>query len=80
MSAASPAERGAASGFFNMLRFVGAVIGTTVLSVILANRTQAAASLGHLAALQQGFHDVYLVAAALAVPGIIAAFLLRPAA
>jgi len=80
MSAASTTERGAASGFFNMLRFVGAVIGTTVLSVILANRTDAASRLGHLAALQQGFHDVYLIAAGLAVPGVIAALLLRPAA
>lgn len=80
MSAASATERGAASGFFNMLRFVGAVIGTTVLSVILANRTDAAAHLGHQAALQQAFHDVYLVAAGLGVPGVVAALLLRPAA
>lgn len=79
MSAASPGERGAASGFFNMLRFVGAVIGTTVLSVILANRTEVASHLGQAGALQQAFHDVFLVAAALAVPGVIAALLLRPA-
>jgi EmrB/QacA subfamily drug resistance transporter len=81
MSAASATERGAASGFFNLLRFVGAVIGTTILSVILENRTAAAAHSGlrHLPALQQGFHDAWLVAAALGLVGLLVAFCLRPA-
>jgi MFS family permease len=81
MSAAKPNERGAASGFFNLIRFVGAVIGTSILSTVLSTRTSAAASHGarHLPALQQGFHDVYLVAAVVAVFGVVSALFIRPA-
>ncbi|HLJ67081.1 MAG TPA: DHA2 family efflux MFS transporter permease subunit [Chloroflexota bacterium] len=81
MSAAASDERGAASGFFNLVRFVGAVIGTTLLSTILSTRTSAAASTGmaHLPAMAQGFHDVYLAAAALALVGVVAALFIPPA-
>lgn len=81
MSAAQPNERGAASGFFNLIRFVGAVIGTSILSTVLSTRTSAAAATGvhHQAALQTGFHDVYLVAAGIAVVGVISTLFIRPA-
>jgi EmrB/QacA subfamily drug resistance transporter len=81
MSAARAERRGAASGFFNLVRFVGAVIGSTIFSVILSNQTTAALPRlhGSLLALQQGFHDVYLLAAALAVAGAVVALWLQPA-
>lgn len=82
MTAASADQRGSASGFFNLLRFVGAVLGTTILSVTLTNRTQAAqlaGVTGHMLALQHGFHDVYLVAGAFALAGAVVALWLRPA-
>ena len=87
MNAARPEERGAASGFFNTLRFVGAVLGSTILSVILSARTDAAlpsihvgARMAHVLALVQGFHDVDLVAAGLGVLSVVVALWLRPAA
>jgi EmrB/QacA subfamily drug resistance transporter len=81
MSAATPEERGAASGFFNMVRFVGAVIGTTVLSTVVSTRMSAAAQGGasHLQALQEGFHDAYLVAAVVALVGLVVALFMRKA-
>ncbi|GAC1327308.1 MAG: MFS transporter [Chloroflexota bacterium] len=87
MSAARPEERGAASGFFNMLRFVGAVVGSTVQSVILANRTAAAlphvhaatAAGRHALAMARGFHDVYVVAVAIALVGAVSALGLQQA-
>lgn len=87
MSAARPEERGAASGFFNMIRFVGAVVGSTVQSVVLANRTEAALphvhaaspGLRHALAMAHGFHDVYLVAVGIAVVGAVAALGLQRA-
>jgi MFS family permease len=86
MNAALRHERGRASGFFNLLRFLGAVVGSTVLSVVLTARSEAAlptihASNRHLADLlaqMQGFHDAYLVAAAIGFAGLLTSFLLRP--
>jgi len=87
LNAAQPDQRGAASGFFSTTRFVGAVIGSTVLGVVLSSRTDAAlphihaaaSPLRHALALLAGFHDVYLVGAAIAGTAIVAALFLRPA-
>ena len=86
MNAATPAERGAASGFFNTLRFVGAVLGTTLLGVILSSRTTAAlgsvhapsAGLREVLAQMQGFHDVFLVGAAIAAASMLVGLTLQP--
>jgi hypothetical protein len=86
MNAASPQQRGAASGFFNTVRFVGAVLGTTILGVVLSDRTQTALSRVHAAsfsqrhalAMLQGFHDVYLVAGAIGLLSALTALWLRP--
>lgn len=79
MNAARPDERSAASSFFNTLRFIGAVVGSTLLSVILTNRTEAALPSLHSLALAriQGFHDVYLVGAALALIATLVALALH---
>lgn len=85
MNAALSSERGRASGFFNLLRFVGAVVGSTILSVILTGRSAAAlpgigassVHLAHLLALMQGFHDAYLTAAVIAFAGFVASLWLR---
>lgn len=79
MNAAQPAERSAASSFFNTLRFIGAVVGSTLLSVILTNRTQAALPSVHSPVLAeiQGFHEVYLVGAALAFVATLVALALH---
>jgi MFS family permease len=79
MNAAQPSERSAASSFFNTLRFIGAVVGSTLLSVILTNRTQAALPSLHSPVLAQiqGFHDVYLVGAALALVATLVALALH---
>lgn len=85
MNAAHQEERGRASGFFNLLRFLGAVVGSTILSVVLTDRSTSAlpsihASSRHLAqllALMQGFHDAYLVAAGIAAAGLLTSLLLR---
>jgi EmrB/QacA subfamily drug resistance transporter len=79
MNAAQPSERSAASSFFNTLRFIGAVLGSTLLSVILADRTAAALPTLHspVLAQMQGFHDVYLVGAALALVATFVALALH---
>jgi EmrB/QacA subfamily drug resistance transporter len=79
MNAARPEERSAASSFFNTLRFIGAVVGSTLLSVILANRTEAALPSLHspVLAQMQGFHEVYLVGAALALAATFVALALH---
>jgi EmrB/QacA subfamily drug resistance transporter len=79
MNAARPEERSAASSFFNTLRFIGAVLGSTLLSVILANRTAAALPSLHspILAQMQGFHEVYLVGAALALAATFVALALH---
>jgi MFS family permease len=79
MNAAQRAERSAASSFFNTLRFIGAVVGSTLLSVILTNRTEAALPALHspILAQMQGFHDVYLVGAGLALVGTFVALALH---
>ncbi len=79
MNAAQPSERSAASSFFNTLRFIGAVVGSTLLSVILTNRTQAALPSLHSPVLAQieGFHDVYLVGAVLALVATLVALALH---
>lgn len=85
MNAAQRHERGRASGFFNLLRFLGAVVGSTILSVVLTGRSASALPtihassprLAHLLALMQGFHDAYLVGAAIAGVGLLIALLLR---
>jgi MFS family permease len=84
MNAAERNERGRASGFFNLLRFLGAVVGSTVLSVVLTSRSAGAVAtihvhdrhLAQLLAMMQGFHDAYLVAAAIAAAGLAASALL----
>jgi MFS family permease len=86
MNAARREERGRASGFFNLLRFLGAVVGSTVLSVILTSRSAAALPtihassphLAHLLALVDGFHDAYIAGALIALAGLISSLLLRP--
>ncbi|MBV9280590.1 MAG: MFS transporter [Chloroflexi bacterium] len=86
MNAAQRQERGRASGFFNLLRFLGAVVGSTVLSVVLTGRSAAALPtihvsdphLAQLLAVVHGFHDAYLVGAAIGFAGFLTALLLRP--
>jgi MFS family permease len=85
MNAAERHERGRASGFFNLVRFLGAVVGSTILSVVLTERSAAALPHIHVAnrqqaqilALMQGFHNAYLAGAIIAFAGMLTALLLR---
>lgn len=84
-------EMGMASGVFNMTRFVGGVVGSTVFGTFMQFRLET--RLQRLAALPAGafqpgplekvammgaFHDVYLLAIATTAVGLVLAFFINP--
>lgn len=69
------AQLGMASGVFNMSRFVGGVIGSTIFGAFMQTRlVYHSALLGGMEklAMTEAFHDVYLLAAAVTLLGVIA--------
>ena len=79
MSGADPADAGMASGLVNTTLQVGGALGLAVLATASTSRTHALG--GHGAdALVAGYHVGFVLAAGLAVAGLVVALaVLRPA-
>ena len=81
MSGVSQAEAGLASGLVNTTAQVGGALGLAVLDTVSSGRTSTLAAHGtsQLAALTDGYHLAFLIAAGLAAAAIaVAAIMLRP--
>jgi EmrB/QacA subfamily drug resistance transporter len=76
MSGATPEDSGLASGVVNTSMQIGGAIGLAVLATLAAERTdsKAADGVGHLAALNSGFHLAYVVGAILVAVATVVAF------
>ncbi len=77
-------QTGVASGIFNMMRFLGGVVGSTIFGVYLQNRISyhSVGSDLSLPGMQQivmteSFHDVYILAMIFASFGVITALGMR---
>jgi EmrB/QacA subfamily drug resistance transporter len=84
VSLVSREQVGVASGVFNMMRFLGGVVGSTIFGVYLQNRIgyhgeNSDLSLPHIQQLvmTESFHDVYILAMIIASFGILTALGMR---
>lgn len=75
MSDATPADSGLISGVFNTAQQIGAALGLAVLATLASSRTDHLTAAGHSqrAALTDGYHLAFLVAAGLLAVAALAA-------
>jgi hypothetical protein len=84
VSGVAPSEAGLASALINTARLVGGALGLAVLATLATSKTSSVLPHGHFApavlhaALTDGFHVAFAVAAGIAFAGVLAAALWMP--
>jgi EmrB/QacA subfamily drug resistance transporter len=84
VSGVAPSEAGLASALINTARLVGGALGLAVLATLATSKTKSVLPHGHFppavlhAALTDGFHVAFVVAAGVAFAGVLAAAVWMP--